>query len=589
MGIHTSDSQRALLGAAAVLFLSAAGVSQGILMQTTFHDLGVNPVRMDLADLDGDGLVDVVVANRISSDVTVLFGKLQPPYFELPVSIITGPLPLDVLLRDVTGNGRPEILTLNTGSGTVSIHEVFPGRDIRFLRSLDVSPDPSVLHVVDLDFRGILDIAVLSTSGGKVTFLRGIGNGNFQPPAVLQVGDSPTQLAFADFDGDGLRDMAVSQQFSDLKVFLSEGNLSFLEPAAYGVPGGSLELQARDISEDGIPDLVVMSRGAGKVTVLLGLGQGNFQVLPFVVAGITLRDMVITDVTLDGLPDVIVAASGGNAVSILPGLGDGVLGAPLSLPVGNYPFEVAVADISFDGIPDIACANLLDNTITIYEGRGGLSFGSTPTVLPVGRRPVLMQSRDLNGDGPPELVVAHYASDDLGLLINERRLRQIMAGNVNQGAGAVTDVLFVNGQVGDVRREVRVPLNQSMTVRMEGPPAGPVPAGFVLYALASAPGVNGVTAQPGGLGNFAFSTPLTGGGSRLIVLVNNLGHFPSLGRQTIDREIPLAPVTVVRRAQGFSRPALVTLQAFIADFGSRSGHPISITNAIVLILGDPLQ
>ncbi len=559
---------------------------QGILVQTTFHELGINPVSMDFADLDGDGLDDGVVANRVSGDVTVLFGQNQPPYFSPPISVPTGGLPMDVLLQDVKGDSRPEILTLNTGTETLSIHEVALDRTIIGVGEFSSGSQPSRLFVADLDDRNILDVAILSKTNGTLTILRGLGEASFGAPVTVDVGPNATKAEFGDFDGDGLLDLAVTLQLEEfLNVFRSQGDVVFDPPVPYSVPGGSLEMLARDVTGNGIIDLTVMSRGSGKVTVLRGLGDGTFDALEPVYAGDTLRDMVVRDVTLDGIPEVIVAASNGNALVVLEGQGEGQLGPPLSLPAGTYPFEVAVADLSFDEIPDLICANLLSNNVTIYEGLGGMSFAEPPTTLAIGRRPVLMTSQDLNGDGPPELIVAHYASDDLGLLVNEKRLRQVMAGNVNAGAGGVSDVLFVNDEVGDSRREVHVELNESVTIRMDSSPAGPSMGAFVLYVLASEPGVNGVTTQPGGVGEFAFSTPLTGGGNRLIVLVNNLGHIPLLGEQTVSREVPPAPTVVVRRLQGFSRSSIVTLQGFIADFGAGGSQPISVTNAVTLFLG----
>lgn len=564
-----------------------AGSPDELFFQTTFHALGSNPVAFLSADLDGDGLRDVVVANRISADLSLLFGRRQPPYLEQALTIPVGGAPADVVARDLDGDGGHEIFALDATGGVVVPFRVLVSRDILLLPSLPVGPAPSSLQLEDLDGDGLEDLAVLSETMGELRIFRGQGDGTFVAATTITLGNRPTHVELVDLDRNGHLDVAVSLLDSgEARVFLSTGELSFGAGMGFPVPGGSIDVEAADLDGDGILDLTVTSRGLGRVTSLRGQGDGTFTTVTSVFAGHSLRAMVVEDVTLDGRLDVVVAAAEDDALVVLVGRGDGTFEEPMVLPVGDFPFDVVVADFSLNGIPDLACANLLDNTATVYRGAPGGGFLPVPEIIAIGRRPALLASTDVNFDGAPELLIAHFASDDLALLINEGQLRRVLAGNVNAGQGEVTDVLFVNDSAGDRRREVRVDLNVPVEIRMQPSPAGPSSAGFVLYALASAPGVNVISTLPGGIGEIAFSTPITGGElPRLIVLVNNLGHRRLLGESTL-RNIPPAPALIVERRNGFGRPALVALQGLIRDFGTASNHPVSVTNGMTLYLGE---
>lgn len=159
---------------------------------------------------------------------------------------------------------------------------------------------------------------------------------------------------------------------------------------------------------------------------------------------------------------------------------------------------------------------------------------------------------------------------------------QARFGNVNQGSGSITDVLFINDSIGDPNRVITASVYEELTFRMETPPEGPMWANFVLYVFVGEAGPTDMSSQPYDIGMAGFPTPLTGGTVPLIfTVVNNIGLAPLLG----DPLYPSgpAPTNFLTLPPLSLPPMTLTFQGFIADVGS-SGPGISLTNAIVLNL-----
>ena len=98
--------------------------------------------------------------------------------------------------------------------------------------------------------------------------------------------------------------------------------------------------------------IVVADIGDNAVSVLLGNGDGTFQVrVRCDYATVTGTRLVATDINGDQIPD-LVGTSPGNTVAVMLGRGDGTLQPQVQFAGGRSPTSVAVADFNSDGRPD---------------------------------------------------------------------------------------------------------------------------------------------------------------------------------------------------------------------------------------------
>jgi len=155
-------------------------------------------------------------------------------------------------------------------------------------------------------------------------------------------------------------------------------------------------------------------------------------------------------------------------------------------------------------------------------------------------------------------------------------------GNVNAALGDRDDVLTVNGSAGDLSREVRVGAGRAITVAMDAP-SSLATAPFSLYAWIGEPGAATLSAQPFGLGEAVFSTPLSGGSPAPSVMWNNFASGPGRERLGVPgRPSVRAPSVVIDRPAGLPGRATVTLQGFVRDSGAFHPRGLSLTNAVIL-------
>ncbi|MBI1850501.1 MAG: hypothetical protein HYR85_09175 [Planctomycetes bacterium] len=160
------------------------------------------------------------------------------------------------------------------------------------------------------------------------------------------------------------------------------------------------------------------------------------------------------------------------------------------------------------------------------------------------------------------------------------------AGNVNAGAGAVTDVLRIGASTGDAYRVVRLIGGTRFPIVLDAAPAGPRPARYALWiwrgeASRSIPLVVGGAT----LGCLVGPTPLQRGQRPQPVLCIRGAGVPASAcrgaREPFASPHPIAPFTIpipLGASAGFS----FTLQCVIEDAGSANSRHVSVTNAIIL-------
>ena len=144
------------------------GNGNGTFQTAVSYAAGSSPCSVAVADLNGDGKLDLVVANAGDNDVSVLLGNGNGT-FQTAVSHAVGVDPTSVAVGDFNDDGHPDLVTANTGENSVSV-------------------------------------------------LLGNGNGTFQPAVNFAVGNLPTSVAVGDFNGDGKPDLVTANSGGNFTV-----------------------------------------------------------------------------------------------------------------------------------------------------------------------------------------------------------------------------------------------------------------------------------------------------------------------------------------------------------------------------------
>jgi hypothetical protein len=330
------------------------------------YGVGNSPNAAVVADLNGDGIQDIVEANYANNTISVLLGKAGGT-FQPQVTYATGVGPYDVAVGDFNGDGIPDIVTPN-GDGTISVLLGNGDGTFRAQAIYAVGGGPVAASVVDFNGDGIQDLAIACNASGTISVLLGNGDGTFQNPVTYVIGRNPSAIASGDFNGDGTPDLvATNASDGTISVLLGNGDGTFRPQSTYTAGSWPYAVATGDFDGNGTLDLAVTNYSSNSVSVFLGNGDGTFQPQAAYTTSGPLS-VAIGDFNSDGTPDLAVGNYSTNSVTVLLGNGNGTFQAGVAHATGSGPGSVAIGDFNGDGLPDLVTANNMTTTIAILLG-----------------------------------------------------------------------------------------------------------------------------------------------------------------------------------------------------------------------------
>ena len=364
----------------------------------------LDPVVVVMADLNGDQILDLVTATNTNllGEVAVLLGNGNGT-FQPQQRFGVGQIPRGVAVADLTGDGIVDLVVANSNSTFISLLRGNGNGTFQTQQTLFLSTSPRAVAVGDVNGDGTRDI-VTANSADNVSVLLGNGNGTFQIPISLTMGAVPQTVSVADFNGDTRADFVTANfNSANVTVRLGNGNGTFQNVLSFAVGSQPNAAAIGDVNDDDITDIVT-SNNIGTVSVLVGNGNGTFQTQRVFTVGSTPRGVTVGDVNGDDFGDV-VATSSNNTVSLLLSNEDGTLQTQSVFAVGATPFAVIVADLNGDDRGDIISVNSA-GTVSVLLGNGDGTFQAEQRfTVDVSANSIV--AIDLNGDNALDLVTAN--------------------------------------------------------------------------------------------------------------------------------------------------------------------------------------
>jgi Bacterial Ig-like domain (group 3)/FG-GAP-like repeat len=368
--------------------------------------------QMGIGDVDGNGTVDLVVADAANPQLYILLGDNTGKFtLKSTVTIYFTAQPR-IYLRDLNSDGHLDIVAIDPPPGGVA-HVLLGNGDGTFQTAVDYNDLP--LFLADMDGDGHPDlvcIQYLQKGGYSVAIATGNPDGTFSAPS--QVATPPANssiISIADYTGDGLPDLVFSTPVG-IAVMPSEGNLSYGTPistvagASSNVFSPPADLAAGDLNNDQHNDLAMGVDGG--VLILLGNGDGSFVSADSYELGHTVGVAAVADFSGDGIPDIAVTVPA-TYPRLLLGTGSGTfsLGPDQNqsytsqTPTGN----LVTADFNGDGKLDLLSTQVPngsfpDGESSVWFNAGNDTF-SSPLVINGGQ----VLTADVNKDGRSDLVL----------------------------------------------------------------------------------------------------------------------------------------------------------------------------------------
>jgi hypothetical protein len=388
------------------------------------------------ADVDGDGLNDLVVANNLRSKINLLINltgstnraeslpkrKLElnelPPGARFRVdSLPTEERLASLAVTDLNADRRPDliyfgdakdlILRLNLGTNGW-------GEPKRWhLEDGQLSPNGLVTGDLNGDK---LDDVLLLGENGTAYFLAQQKDHSLAEPQKIAFSGTPKAVAITDVDGDGRNDL-VFVDFDNLNPFRlrRQNDAGQLEPEIYFKTAPVRAYWLDNLAGDRTNYLLSIVTATGRAEVsqfvrrpaeaLSGeFKQGQMQILPLNKTDAAARGVLWADVDGDGRTDLVVAEPENGQLSVFLQSADGSLASPRKFPSLAGVSQIAVAGWGKEGRPELFLLSRDENVVagTRFDESGRLPF---PKPLPLDGKPLTMTVGALKPGAKPVLAV----------------------------------------------------------------------------------------------------------------------------------------------------------------------------------------
>ncbi|MCB9898929.1 MAG: VCBS repeat-containing protein [Planctomycetes bacterium] len=412
------DGHADLLTADSVVgLLASLGDGTGAVADVVASSTGLALSLPELADLDLDGVLDVVARGTAGGDheLTVLRGDGAGGFAvwqHLPASAN-----VRFVLGDFDEDGAPDVVSASSDGGTLT---PWLNEGGLLVASAGVpTPATGSLAAGDLDGDGHLDV-LASTFPHAICVHRGDGRGGLATATVSETPDSAGEVSVLQLDGDGLPDLVTNGGLAPAgTVFHTGAGGGFLRLAPVIDLGAPLSgLAAGDLDGDGRLDVAACAESEPMLWILPGTGTEHFGAPVAYALGEDAGAVAIGDVTADGMPDVVVGLTDPSTpgIELLANDGTGGLLAPEFHATGKTVVGVALHDMDADGVLDVLTLDRAEAKLSLLlaDGAGGLAFLHD---WPTGFQPADLAVDDVDGDAVPDALVVCEGSDAMTVLL----------------------------------------------------------------------------------------------------------------------------------------------------------------------------
>jgi gliding motility-associated-like protein len=299
------------------------------------HLLNFSSDHVTCGDVDADGFQDLIITKGGASNRNTVFvvrnttaavgGTISLAGTAYSLLMDAGHVAIRSAVRDLTGDGRPEIVVTNTTNNVMYVFQNDPSRPAG---SNPFTPTPIKISipevtntygidVQDFDGDGRADIVINSVSVGNHFIMRNRSATaiDFGPAEKITLSGQLRNVTSADLNNDGKLDLITSSTGTNKVLALinqsSPGSFAFsatpIELNADNAPWG---ISVADLDGDLDPDIVVANQLNATINVFTH--DGNFASPSFTKGSITAprpaRNLIAADLDMDGRPEIAAAS-----------------------------------------------------------------------------------------------------------------------------------------------------------------------------------------------------------------------------------------------------------------------------------------
>ncbi len=238
--------------------------------------VGSSPISVAVGDFNNDMNQDLAVANFggfFAGTVSVLLGT-GTGSFSPAINIPVRTQPSYIAVGNFNGDGNLDLAVANFGSNNLSI--LLGTGSGTFTAAPDVATGsgPVAIAVGDFNADGKSDLVVANYNSNTVQFYTGTGTGTFSNAIAVTSasGSIPISIAVADVNNDGNPDLAIAYRGTTQVRILFGGSGNFGQGSGIGsftIGSAPNAIITADFNSDGEPDFATANTSSDNVSVLI--------------------------------------------------------------------------------------------------------------------------------------------------------------------------------------------------------------------------------------------------------------------------------------------------------------------------------
>lgn len=390
------------LAAACSILLAGGGVAFTAHGQIAFDPPQTIPLPEDHlptavlpVDLDGDGILDLVVPGRGLEGRVERFRGLEDGTFAALPALELGAPTDEVAAGDLDGDGDLDLVfAVRSARGRLAVLANLGDHEFASAVEVPLEREPRGVFLADLDGNGTLDAVAVNYGSNSISTLAGDGGGGFAPADVRTIGREnvaicyPQEAEAADLDLDGTAEAVIPAigngrvrvakfSGSDLAIPPTTGTIS---PWIVNQQSAITTLATGDLDGDGDLDVVTP-------VILLGLPQAVVVYANDGSGGLEDRShfqttlsgfawcAAVADFTGDGLPEIAAGMAIPGAIVVLenqtPAEGGAAFAPAAQIHEGSFIRSLATGDVDRDGWTDLVAVDIASDLLLVFRNRAG--------------------------------------------------------------------------------------------------------------------------------------------------------------------------------------------------------------------------